>query len=141
LATGISTRLKVTAKESKEFRRFGLLMGGILAAIAVSPVVFRGRPPRIWAVILAGALITLGLAAPRLLKPIYQWWMWMGHALGWLNARLLLGATYFLIFTPIGVAMRLLGRDPLDRRLRDRTSYWVTREGVRESKDSMELRF
>jgi hypothetical protein len=141
LATGVSARLSATSKESRELRRFGLLVGGILAAIAVWPAVFRGAPLRFWELILACGLIALGLAAPRSLKLPYKWWMGLGHALAWFNTRIILGATYFLFLTPIGVAMRLLGRDPLDRHLRDRSSYWVTREAVRDRKASMELRF
>jgi len=141
LATGIPTRLTSSATDARELRRFGLLVGGILAAIAIWPVAFRGELPRSWVLILAGSLIAVGLAAPRALKPVHRWWMRLGHALGWVNTRLLLGTVYFLVLTPIGAAMRLIGRDPLDRRLGDRASYWKPRGPTRDSKRSMELRF
>ena len=141
LATGIPTRLTSPATEARELRRFGLLVGAIFAAIAIWPVAFRGELPRSWALILAGSLIAIGLAAPRALRPVQRWWMRLGHALGWVNTRLLLGTVYFLVLTPIGAAMRLIGRDPLDRRLGDRASYWKPRGPTRDSKRSMELRF
>jgi len=45
------------------------------------------------------------------------------------------------VMTPIGLLMRLAGRDPLDRRLGDRPSYWIARGPLEDSKGSMERRF
>ncbi len=89
------------------------------------------------AILLAG----LALVAPSLLGPVHRVWMRFAHALGWFNTRVLLGVIYFVVMTPIGLVMRILGRDPLDRRLNDRVSYWVTRRAVADPKGSMEHRF
>jgi hypothetical protein len=43
--------------------------------------------------------------------------------------------------TPIGLLMRLLGRDPFDRRLQDRPSYRIARTPQADLKDRMERRF
>ena len=46
--------------------------------------------------------------------------------IGWVVSHALMAAIYYLVITPMAVAMRLLGRDPLDRRFdRDATTYWV----------------
>jgi len=141
LAAGISTRLSPPERESRDLRHFGLLVGGIFALIAAWPVALRAEAPRYWAAIIAAGLISLGLVAPTALRPVCQQWMRLSHTLGWLNTRVLLGAVYLLLMTPIGVVMKLVGRDPLDRRLRDRNSYWITRERSGRGKRSMELRF
>lgn len=141
MAKGIPTRLSASAVEIRELRHFGLLVGGILAVIAVWPVVFRGESPRTWVLILAAALIALGLVFPRALRSVYRLWMRMGHLLGWFNTRLLLSVVYFLVMTPTGMVMRLVGRDPLDRRLGDRPSYWVERQRRLDARRSMELHF
>ena len=127
--------------ERRELRRFGLLVGGIFAIIASWPLVLRGDEPRVWAGLIAGGLIMVGLAFPVALGPVYRIWMRGAEALGWLNTRVLLGVVYFLVMTPIGVLMRLIGRDPLDRRLGDRPSYWVACKPHGESRGSMERRF
>ncbi len=57
------------------------------------------------------------------------------------NTRILLGVVYFVVMTPTGIVMRLLGRDPLDRRLKDRPSYWVDRKRHLDPRGSMEHRF
>ena len=127
--------------EIRELRRFGLLVGAIFAVIALLPVLFRGDDPRGWAVFIAGGLIMLGLTLPRALAPVYRGWMWVGHILGQFNTRLLLGLVYFLMMTPTGMVMRLVGRDPLDRRLKDRPSYWVERNRQPGPRGSMERQF
>jgi hypothetical protein len=90
---------------------------------------------------LAVTLAGLGLAAPRGLRPVHRVWMKLADALAWFNTRLLLGLVYYLVMTPIGLLMRLLGRDPLDRRLHDRASYWIARTPQADPKGTMERRF
>jgi hypothetical protein len=51
--------------------------------------------------------------------------------LGWLNTRLLLGVFFYLILTPIGLLLRLTGRDLLDRKIDPAArTYWSKREVV-----------
>ncbi len=141
MAKGIPTRLSARAAEVRDLRRFGLLVGGILAVIAVWPIIFRGEPPRIWVLTLAAALIALGLTFPRALRSVYWVWMGIGHILGWFNTRLLLSVVYFIVMTPTGILMRLAGRDPLSRQLKDRPSYWIERQRRLDPKKAMELHF
>ena len=136
LATRISARLS-----PKELRRFGITLGipfSLLAALSawrghtILPTVFAG---------LAAILGVLTLLAPRYLGPVHKVWMGAANALGWFNTRLLLSLVYFLVMTPTGVVMRLLGRDPMDRRLKDRFSYWVERSRHPQTVGSMERWF
>jgi len=136
LATGVSARLS-----AKELRRFGFTVAIPLALLAGLGV-WRGHT--LFPSVLGGVAFALGvlaLLAPRFLRSVHKHWMQMAHALGWFNTRVLLGLVYFLVMTPIGMVMRLLGRDPLDRRLRDRPSYWVARTGQADPRGSMEHRF
>ncbi|MGE0709391.1 MAG: SxtJ family membrane protein [Planctomycetota bacterium] len=69
----------------------------------------------------------LGLLAPALLIPFYEFWMrYVTAPLGWFNTRLILGIVWVLMFTPIAVLRRLLGSDPLRARSqpKDKT-YWL----------------
>ncbi len=94
--------------------------------------------------VLGGAAVALGvlaLLAPRLLGPVHKLWMKIADALAWFNTRVLLGVVYYLVMTPTGIVMRLMGRDPLDRTLGDRPSYWVARTRQREARGAMERRF
>ena len=52
--------------------------------------------------------------------------------IGWVVSHLAMAAVYYVAVTPIGLVMRLVGRDPMERQLdRERATYWVerTRDG------------
>jgi hypothetical protein len=115
--------------EMKHLRSFGLMVGGIFAGIGVWPAVWRGQPFRLWSLILGGILLVLGLFWPRGLTPIYRLWMTVGEVLGWINTRVILGAIFYLLFTPMGLYMRLRGKDPMRRTLApEAESYRVVRQ-------------
>ena len=122
----------MTGKEkdigSKQLRSFGLIVGGIFAVIAFWPAVFHAEDARIWAVIVSGLLVIPALLLPTILRPIYKLWMRIGLALAWVNTRVILSIGFYGMFTPIGFAMRLFGKDPLHRRFdSDVTTYRVPR--------------
>lgn len=113
---------------TKELRVFGLMVGGIFSIIGIWPIFVRGDSPRIWAVSVGGALVGLGLALPSSLKHIHRIWMKIGHVLGFINTRILLGVIYYGLITPMGVIMRLSGKDPMRRALvPDADTYRVIR--------------
>lgn len=115
--------------ETKHLRSFGLIVGGIFAVIGVWPTVWHGQPLRLWSLIPGGLLLVLALAWPRSLTHVYRLWMTVGEVLGWINTRLILGGIFYLLFTPIGVGMRLRGKDPMRRTLApEAESYRVVRQ-------------
>ena len=115
--------------DNKTLRSFGLLVGGVFGVIGMLPLVFRREPPRLWALGLMAALVGLGLVAPALLRQPYRGWMVLGHALGWINTRILLSLVFYLVVTPMGFVMRLLGKDPMRRRFdANAASYRIGRE-------------
>jgi hypothetical protein len=80
--------------------------------------------------VLAGALLLVtGILLPNLLKPLYNGWMSLALVIGYFMSRVLLTLIFYLIFTPVGLIMRLLKKDPLDRKADpDAGSYWIRRE-------------
>ena len=99
--------------DKKQLRSFGLIVGGVFALIGWWPVLIRGNDPRIWAVLAAALLIIPALLWPSSLSPAYKGWMALGNVLGWINTRVILGAVFYLVVTPIGVVRRLFGKDPM----------------------------
>ncbi len=113
---------------SKDLRQFGLLVGSVFAVIGLWPLVFRSEPPRLWAMILGSLLIVLGAVVPQSLKQVYGGWMKIGHVLGAINTRIILGIIYYLLITPMGLVMRLMGKDSMHRTLaKETTTYRVVR--------------
>lgn len=112
----------------RDLRQFGLLVGGVFAVIGLWPVVFRSESPRLWATILGSLLIVLGAIVPQSLKQAYKGWMKVGHVLGSINTKIILGIIYYLLITPMGLVMRLLGKDPMHRVLtQDTDTYRIVR--------------
>lgn len=102
---------------TRQLREFGLVVGGlILLLFSWLLPALHGHPPAIWPIWLGLPLVLLGLIAPRSLRQPYRAWMALGHALGWVNGRIVLGLVYWLVLQPIALVMRLCGHDPLRRR-------------------------
>jgi hypothetical protein len=110
----------------KHERQFGFLFAAVCVIVAFWPLWPLEAPNPYW---LAGAAAWLAAAllVPGWLAPLYRGWMAFGHALGWINAKILLTLVFFLIVTPVALALKLFGHDPLARRLAHRGSYWVVR--------------
>jgi Saxitoxin biosynthesis operon protein SxtJ len=114
---------------NKQLRSFGFTVGGIFALIGFWPLIFRGEDPRWWAMVVAGCLVVPAAVFPKSLAWVYKGWMALGHVLGWINTRIILGVVFYLIVTPIGILRRWLGKDPMGRKLRpDIDSYRVIRK-------------
>jgi hypothetical protein len=113
-----------------EIRKFGLIVGGIFFLIGVWPYFLRGEDPRLWALVIGGALVALGGVLPQALTHVYRVWMVIGHVMGWVNTRILLGIVFYGIITPLGVARRWFSADTIDHGFdTGLTTYRVTRKG------------
>jgi hypothetical protein len=55
----------------------------------------------------------LGLIRPQAMRPVFVGALLITFPLGWLTSRLLLGAVFYCVFTPLGLFFQLIGRDPL----------------------------
>lgn len=104
--------------DRKGLRDFGLVTGGIIAALfgLFFPWLLESRFP-VWPWVVAGVLGVWGLAAPMSLQPVYRWWMKLGLLLSRVTTPIILGIVFYLLFFPMGLVMRMFGRDPMSRRL------------------------
>jgi len=113
----------------KELRNFGLMVGTFVGALfgLLIPWLFSHSFP-MWPWVVLAVLFFFALLLPYFLLPIYKGWMVIGHWLGWVNTRIILGILFYFVFLPIGIFMRLLGKDPMMRKLKrkEETSYRIT---------------
>jgi hypothetical protein len=110
-------------------RSFGLIVGGIFAGIGVWPVVVHSAEPRWWSLVIAGVLIFPAIVYPTLLFWPHKGWMFLGHVLGSINTRIILGLVFYAIVTPIGIIRRMLGKDPMGRQIRpELDTYRIIRD-------------
>jgi hypothetical protein len=118
---------------NKQLRSFGLIMGGVLGFFGFWPLLFRGSDPHLWVAGIAFLFVALGLVFPRSLSPVFRLWMRLGGILGWINTRIILAIGFYGLFMPIGIIMRMMGKDPLRRAFDPKIqSYRV----LRSSRDS-----
>lgn len=123
MAEGIPARLTPA-----EGRKFGLTVGGAFLALA-GLLWWRGRvPAALVFAALGGALVLAGLVAPGRLGAVQRAWMGLGRLMSRVTTPVFMGIVYFLILTPIGWVMRLLGKNPVARPP-VLGSFWVRRTG------------
>lgn len=74
------------------------------------------------------AIGLIGLAVPQAIRWVYVGWMLAAFPIGWVVSHLLLATIYFGVIMPIGLILRVLGKDPM-RKAFDRTAstYWIAR--------------
>jgi hypothetical protein len=126
---------------TREARKSALVVAAFFFAIAGCNF-YKQRMGVVYATGAAGALLAfLGLAVPAGARAFHSVWMQVAHALGWLNSRILLGAMFYVVMTPIGWIVRLTGADPLNRRKPAQDSYWIPRETTRPAPEQFERLF
>ena len=126
---------------ARELRKFGLLVGGVFAALGLF-VLLRHRPAGPYLLAAGAFLSILGLAAPRVLKPIYFAWMVPAMLLGFAVSAILLTLLFFGVITPIGWVARCFGNDFLSlKRKPEAPSYWLPRERKPKSRADYERQF
>ena len=92
-------------------------------------------------VALGGLLLLIGLTMPRAAALFHRAWMGLAAGLGYVNGRVLLTLIYFFVVFPFGLASRLFGNDPLQRRGGNKDSYWIARARPRQTRQGFERSF
>jgi hypothetical protein len=109
----------------RELKQFAALWCGFFALIAAY-CVWHGLRGVAAALTLLVVFGVVSYFRPNAIRFVYVLWMAIALPIGWTISHLVLLMLYYLIFTPIGLIMRLVGYDPLERSF-DNTakSYWV----------------
>lgn len=114
--------------EGSSDRSFGFVFAVVFVVIALWPL-WHGGGLRWWSLCVAGAFVVIAMAVPRILAVPNRLWLKLGLLLGKIVSPIALGVLFYLVFVPIGMLMRLFGKDPLKlRRDAAATTYWVDRE-------------
>jgi hypothetical protein len=122
--------------DERTLRQFGwVALGGfgLLALLAWNERLLfsfglgAARPAVAGALLGVGALAAaLGLVFPRANRPLFVGLTLLAFPIGFVLSYLILTVLFFGVIAPIGVLMRLLGHDPMNRRLEPGApSYWT----------------
>lgn len=109
-------------------RMFGFVLAVVFALIGFQPLL--STPDyKVWALILAAAVLGVTLTIPRMLVPLFRLWMWIGYCLHKITNPILLGLIFYVVVVPTGLLMRALGRRPLRLEMESSAkSYWMNRD-------------
>ena len=109
-------------------RSFGLLFFIVFLAISLWPLKFQ-EDLRLWAFILALIFFVLGILNSKFLTPLNKLWMKFGIFLGFIVSPFVMGVVFFIVVTPVGLIMRLLGKDLLKiKKNKFASTYWINCE-------------
>ena len=97
----------------REGRRFAFPVGTAFILLAAL-LLWRDRTTAAAVIVsLGGLLWGAGIVIPGRLGPVYRGWMRMALAISRVTTPVFLGIVYFLVLTPTGLVMRLLGKNPI----------------------------
>jgi len=108
-------------------RQFAALWLAFGALLAWRTGVATGRPLGLIVTGLAVAIGASGLLWPRTIRLPFLGMVLATWPIGWVVSHVVLAILFYLVFTPIGVAFRLAGRDVLSLRRPVRGSHWLPR--------------
>ena len=114
--------------KSSSNRSFGIVFFVVFLFIAIYPLNYNGEI-RLWSIIISLIFLILGLLKSKILTPLNTLWFKFGIFLGKIVSPIIMGLIFFLVVTPIGILMRILGKDLLNLKYNLNKSYWVEKSG------------
>ena len=109
-------------------RSFGLVFFAVFLIVALWPLT-SGSSVLIWSAIVSLVFLTLGLLNSKLLTPLNKIWFKFGLLLGSIFAPIVMGFIFFLVVTPTGLILTILGKNPLNKKYgKENKTYWIKRD-------------
>jgi len=122
-------------------RNFGIVFAVFFALIGCAPL-YHGDAVRWWAIGLGMVFLFCAFVAPYLLRPLNQLWFKFGLLLHHVVNPIIMGVLYFGTIVPMGLLLRVLGKDLLRLKFdRGAASYWTLRDPPAPSPGGMTKQF
>ena len=110
-------------------RNFGLVFFVFFLIIGLWPLLGTNEI-RYWSIFFSVIFFLLGITNSKLLNPLNKIWFNFGILLGKMISPLIMGIIFFLVVTPIGLIMRVFGKDILSLKYNKKDkSYWIEKNG------------
>ncbi len=123
-------------------RSFGLQTGIVFVVLSLLILLIFER---MWLAILAMAtgsvLLTLAWSKPSALRRANRLWMGLGRVMSKVVSPVVLAIFFVAIFIPVGLVMRIAGRDELLLRDRSGESFWLNRSSGRLGPETFQRQF
>ena len=109
-------------------RSFGVVFFIVFLLIALYPLL-NNNEVRLWSLIISVLFLILGILNSKILSPLNKIWFKFGLILGKIISPIIMGIIFFLVVTPIGFIMKLLGKDLINLKFNNKKSYWIEKSG------------
>ena len=109
-------------------KNFGIVFFIVFLIVGLYPLI-NSENIRIWSLIISLIFLVFGLLNSKILTPLNKLWFKFGILLGKIISPFVMGIIFFLVVTPIGLIMRLLGKDVLNLKYSKNKSYWIEKNG------------
>ena len=110
-------------------RSFGIVFFIVFLLIALYPITY-SEDIRIWSLIVSFIFLILGLLNSKILTPLNKLWFKFGVILGKIISPIIMGIIFFLVVTPIGLIIKVLGKDLLRLKYNKKNNtYWIEKNG------------
>ncbi len=125
-------KIKISSNKS-----FGIVFFAFFLIIALWPLINDGNI-RIWSLAVSIIFLILGIVNSKILTPLNSLWFKFGLLLGKVVSPIVMGVIFFLVVTPTGIIMRLIGKDLLNLKKNNSNTYWLEKNN---SNNSMKNQF
>jgi len=121
--------------ENKELSKENLRKFALTIAITLCVLGFiaylRRKPSSQYLLCVAALINVWAIVLPKTLRLIYIVWMRFAFVLGWINTRLILIIMFYLVFTPIGILMKIFRIDQLELKIdKNKQTYWKAKDNT-----------
>jgi predicted membrane metal-binding protein len=117
-------------KNRSSNKSFGIVFFLVFFLIGIYPLL-NSNDLRFWSLFLSLIFLILGLMNSKILTPLNRIWFKFGMLLGTIVSPIVMGVIFFFIVTPIGVIMKIIGKDLLNLRYSDKNTYWIKKSGTK----------
>lgn len=132
---------QMTNRQLPSNRSFGLTFTFVFSAASIW-LWWKGVSGYGYCALAALGILATTLVIPEKLSPLNALWARLGELLHSLTSPIVTGIIYFLVLTPMGICMRLIGRDPLKRKpSSNETTYWIERPEHEKSSTGFDRQF
>ena len=124
--------IKISSNKS-----FGIVFCVLFLIISMFPILSDGSI-RIWSLVISIIFLTLGLLNSKFLTPLNRLWSNFGILLGNFVSPIVMAIVFFSIVTPTSIIMKILDKNLLNLKRKNKNSYWIERSRI---KSKMEDQF
>ena len=113
-------------------RSFGIVFFVVFLLISIYPLI-NEENIRYWSLIASLIFLILGFLNSKILTPLNKIWFKFGIFLGRIISPFIMGIIFFLVVTPIGLIMRILGKDLVNLKYNNNKTYWIEKNGPKSN--------